>query len=223
MRGRLWRGRLAGKRVPWLVISVVLATGCAGPKGPEPAADRDAAVTSFQDRAQRLADLAGWRLQGRATVESEQGGGQVRIRWSHQGRQGRLAVSNPLGQTLMVLRHSPRGLRLQDREGRTFRGRQAREVLRQRLGSWVPVDRFSGWALGLPARSQDPPARLDERGLPLRLERAPWAVQYTEYRRTDGVWLPSAMEISREGVQLRIRVDQWHLEWPSETEGGGTV
>lgn len=204
-----------------MAISVLLAMGCAGPTGPEPAADRDAAMASYQERAQRLAGLTGWRLQGRATVDSEQGGGQVRIRWSHRGKEGRLAVSNPLGQTLMVLRHSPQGLRLRDQEGRTYRGRQAREVLRQRLGSWVPVDRFSGWALGLPTRSEDPPAGLDERGLPLRLERAPWSVEYTGYRRTDGVWLPTAMEISREGVQLRIRVDQWKLDWQEGPQGGG--
>jgi len=220
---RPWRSPLATQRLPLLAICVGLAAGCAGPRGPEPAADRDVAVASFQDRAQRLAELAGWRLRGRATVDSEQGSGQVRIRWSHQGRQGRLAVSNPFGQTLMVLRHSPQGLRLRDREGHSYRGRQAREVLRQRLGSWVPVDRFSGWALGLPARSGDLPARLDERGLPLGLERAPWAVEYTGYRRTDGVWLPSAMEISREGVRLRIRVDQWDLEWRADTEGGGAA
>lgn len=223
MRGHLPRRPLTGKQLPLLAISVLLATGCAGPRGPEPAADRDAAVASYQDRAQRLADLAGWRLQGRATVDSDQGSGQVRIRWSHQGREGRLAVSNPFGQTLMVLHHNPQGLRLRDREGRTYRGRQAREVLRQRLGSWVPVDRFSGWALGLPARGEEPPASLDERGLPLALEVAPWAVAYTDYRRTDGVWLPASMEISREGVQLRIRVDQWDLEWREGTEAGGAV
>ncbi len=200
---------------------VLFLVGCGGPSSPPPAKDREALVAAYRDRADRLATLAGWLMVGRATLERGHRSGQVRIRWSQRGEEGQLKVRNPFGQTLMALHYDESDLQLQDRRGRTYRNQQARSVLRQRLGGWVPVDRFSGWALGLAPPSEGIPRDLGAHGLPHRLALEGWSIVYTAYRQVGAVWLPQVLEASREGIGVRIQVDRWELRWQGKpkTEG----
>lgn len=213
-----WRGARAAGFAAAMVLALA---ACGAGRAPTPAADPQKALSAYQARAERLSDLEGWRLRGRVTVESGRESGQVRVRWSRTGNRGRLGIRNPFGQTLMVLTHGPGELRLRDREGRTFHANQARAVLRERLGAWVPVKRFSSWALGLSSPPEQAPPDLDRRGLPVRLDLGGWSVTYGAYRRVEGVWLPATMEIRGQGTRLRIRVDDWRLDWKGPTDQGG--
>ena len=194
-----------------------LLAGCAVPQLPGPAEDREAAVAAYERRAARLAELAGWRLDGRVVAKGPGESGQARIRWSRSDGEGRLAVRNPFGQTVLEVRTGARGLQLRDARGGVYRGARVHAVLRERLGWRVPVGRLADWALGL-GRGGAAPADLDGRGRPRHLTAGGWRVAFTEYMRVEGLWLPRAMRVSREDMQLRIRVDRWQLQWP---QGGG--
>lgn len=196
-----------------------LLGGCGVPQLPEPAADRGQAVAAYEERAERLSRLAGWRLDGRVVAEGPGESGQARIRWSRFDGEGRLAVRNPFGQTVLEVRNGPQGLRLRDNQGGVYRGDRVRTVLRQRLGWRVPVGRLADWALALP-RDGGTPADLDDRGLPRHLTADGWTVAFTEYMEVDGLWLPQAMRVTRDDMRLRIRVREWHLEWPDDSREG---
>jgi outer membrane lipoprotein LolB len=204
---RRWR------RLGAVALALLLA-GCAVPQMPGPAADRDAAVAAYEARAERLGQLAGWQLDGRVVAKGSGESGQARIRWSRRHGDGRLAVRNPFGQTVLEVRSGPSGLRLRDARGGLYRGQRVHTVLEQRLGWRVPVGRLADWALGL-ARPDGPPADLDGRGRPRHLTADGWTVAFTEYQKVDGLWLPQAMRVSRDGMRLRIKVHRWRLEWPA--------
>lgn len=197
----------------WLLAAVLaLLAGCSVPRLPGPAADRDAATAAYRERAARLGELTGWRLEGRVVAKGSGESGQARIRWSRSDGEGRLAVGNPFGQTLLEMRRSPAGLRLRDARGGVFHGSRARAVLYQRLGWRVPVGHVADWALGLGPQDRVP-EDLDGRGRPRHLTAGPWTVTFPEYMRVDGLWLPRNLEVTRDGMELRIRVDRWRLDW----------
>ncbi|MEF8794228.1 lipoprotein insertase outer membrane protein LolB [Thiohalorhabdus sp.] len=202
----------------WAVLPILLA-GCAGIQLPEPAANRDQAVAAYKERVDRLSKLVGWRLDGRVVAKGPGESGQARIRWSRSDREGRLAVRNPFGQTILEMRNGPRGLRLRDAQGGVFRGDRAHTVLRERLGWRVPVGRLADWALGL-GRGEGVPADLDANGRPRHLAADGWTVTFSEYIQVDGLSLPQSMLVSRDEMQLRIRVQEWHLQWPDGSRPG---
>ena len=200
-----------------LVAGAVLVTAC----GIRPPGPRDAggdAQQAYQERAGRLAELSGWRLTGRVSVRGGEQSGQVRVRWRRDGDGSRLAVSNPFGQTLLRLRRDAAGLRLQDDRGRVYTDGAARRVLRARLGWRVPLGRLDEWVLGM-ARKGAVPAAVDEQGRPLRIQAGPWQVSYAHYEEVSGVWLPRELTVGRDGLKLRVRVDDWELSWAAAGKG----
>jgi outer membrane lipoprotein LolB len=206
----------AGRLGPLLVlVGAGLLTAC-GVQAPGPRTTGQEARDAYQERARRLADLAGWTLSGRVSVQGGEQSGQVRVRWQRDAQGSRLEVRNPFGQTLIRLTRDPSGLRLRDDRGRVYTGGAARQVLRARLGWRVPVGRLGDWVLGL-ARRGGTPAALDGLGRPLRIEAGPWRVAYPRYVEVKGVWLPRELQVGRDGLDLRIRVDDWDLRWA----GGG--
>lgn len=204
------------------LVAFASLAGCAVPQLPERAEDQDKARAAYKERAERLSRLSGWRLDGRVVAKGPGESGQARIRWSRTGEDGRLAVRNPFGQTVLEVRSGTQGLRLRDAQGGVFRGDRVHTVLRERLGWRVPLGRLADWALALP-RSKGVPGDLDARGRPRHLTADGWTVAYREYTRVDGVWLPLAMRVSRDEMQLRIRVQEWHLQWPQDGRAGGQV
>ena len=198
----------------------LLLAACAVPQLPGPAADREAAAAAYRQRAERLAGLAGWRLDGRVVAKGPGESGQARIRWSRSDGEGRLAVRNPFGQTMLEVRSGNGGLRMRDARGNLYRGDQVAAELRRRLGWRVPVGRLADWALGLRPGGRVP-EDLDGRGRPRHLTAGAWTVTFAEYTRVDGLWLPQAMHVSRDDMALRIRVDRWRLQWPEDAGRGG--
>jgi outer membrane lipoprotein LolB len=194
------------------LLAALLVGGCAVPQLPDQAEDRAQAEAGYRERAARLAELASWELRGRVVAKGPGESGQARIRWSRSGDAGRLAVSNPFGQTLLEVRSGSDGLSLRDARGGVFHGGEVHAVLRERLGWRVPIGRLADWALGL-APGDQVPEDLDGRGRPRHLRAGPWTVTFSEYMRVDGLWLPQSMRVARDGMQLRIRVDRWRLQW----------
>ena len=198
-------GRVAG--LTGLALSVLL-TGCAGLSGP----DGDA-LAAYQQRAEQVASLKGWRMQGRIAMQRDGEGGQLRVSLSAFADGGhRLQVRNTFGQTVMVLATTESGPVLRDARGRTYTGEAARAELERRLGGRVPLDRFARWAGGVgPADS--PPSAVDDRGRPGAVASGPWSVTYGDYRRVEGIWLPSQVTVQYIGFQMRLLVDRWSLRW----------
>ena len=194
------------------------AAGCATPRSPGPAADQEVALAAYRERSARLADLERWQVRGRVAIQGPEESGQVRVRWEQTRGRSHMVVSNPFGQTLLDVEHGTGGLRVRDDRGATYRGWDARLVLRRRLGWWVPIERLAHWILGTGAERA--PQALDASGRPRKLKAGPWRVAFQAYSRVEGVWLPRRLEVHRDGISLRLHVDSWSLAWPSDGRQG---
>ncbi len=169
-------------------------------------------MDAYLQRATRLHTLNKWSLHGRVVVHTPEEGAQVRIHLRSSQNGESLTIRNAFGQTLIQVRNDRFGLRLRDSQGRVYHADQARRALEARLGWPVPVERLSNWVLALEA-GKGVPTALDGHGRPLALQARPWEVAYQGYMKVQGVWMPQNMRLIRDQVRLRVRVDQWSLEW----------
>lgn len=199
------------------MLVLVFLAGCAAVPARAPEADRLQAWTA---RAQRLAPLTAWEVQGRLALATPEEGWQARLRWVRRRDEHRIDLTGPLGRGHLRLTQDVRGATLHDGE-RTYRDTSAQQLLARTLGWTVPFDGLGYWLRGLPA-PDTPAARrdLDAYGRLARLEQHDWDIRYLEYAHFGGHELPSKVFLTRaapgrgtkeETLEVRLVIERWEL------------
>lgn len=181
----------------WLLAWCLLLAGCAEMPPPGPAPQRP-------DRAA----IRGFTVQGSFALKLGREGQSGRLAWSHRDGEDRMLVLSPLGQTLASLGADEKGAALELYDGRQFRAAGLDELSAQVFGQPLPLSHFPRWVLGLPGSgivSRDALGRL------ATLDEAGWHTEYVEYEGPDAGALPSYLRVSREGVDLKLRLDGWSV------------
>lgn len=190
------------KRLIWIAVAALLA-GC-------PAQPRRAVlVQSWEASRAELQQRDRFDLKARVAVAAGQEGFNARMRWQQQGTQTQLALDGPLGvggaqvefdgQTLDV--HTSRGQHLSDAA--------ARAELLARLGFEPPFESLRYWIQGVPDPATAAEETLDEQQRLATLQQEGWQIEYADYEVVDGRWLPKRLTLHREGVRVRLLVDDW--------------
>ena len=140
----------------------------------------------------------GYDLRGRVAVARGDDGFSGALRWVQAGAKARLELDGPLGV----------GGARYDLDPASVDG----AALEQALGVPVPVASLRYWLLGVPD-----PALAAEESLEVgaarlaALRQAGWSVVYARYAPVPGtrLELPQRLEVTREGVRLRLLVEGW--------------
>jgi outer membrane lipoprotein LolB len=183
--------------LPSALLPVLLAlAGCAGLRT---VALPDLELPpSWESRRSALQAWPGYDLRGRVAVARGDDGFSGALRWVQAGARVRLELDGPLGV----------GGARYDLDPATVDG----AALEQALGVPVPVASLRYWLLGVP----DPALAVEESleaGAPrlAALRQAGWSVVYARYAAVPGtrLELPQRIEVTREGVRLRLLVEDW--------------
>ena len=84
---------------------------------------------------------------------------------------------------------------LRDGTGQEFRGRTTEEVLYRAVAWHVPFTALGYWVRGLAAPGRHEGIGFDREGRTRRISQSGWEIEYLEYRKFDGLELPSRIEI----------------------------
>ncbi len=155
--------------------------------------------------------FAAWTATGRLALAANGGGGSGSFTWEQQADATTISLRGPLGAGAMRVTVDGDRLSVTDDEGRSLDTAQTRALLRERLGADLPWGSLRFWMLGVPA--PDGPARVaDADQSPLRvIEQADWRIGYDAFRSTLGASLPTRFTATREGVRLKVTVDDWRV------------
>lgn len=193
-------GRLAGRRILPMAAAGLLA-GCAA-LTPVP--------ESIPERPAR-ADIAAFRLSGRVAVRNADQSFSAHIAWRH-GPDGseHVLLSTPLGQGLAELTADRSGARLATADRQDYVAPDLDALSEQAFGAPLPLSRLPRWALG---QVPEPPAdlALDPQGRVLRFSEQGWRVAYLAYESEAPAALPTLIQVRREDLELRLKVDRWNL------------
>ena len=167
-------------------------------------------VVPWPERRAQLQMLESYALQGRVAVAAGSEGFSARLHWEQQGARSSLALDGPLGVGGVRIVADGTALNVTNSQGTALDSEAARAELRTRLGFDPPLASLRYWVLGVPDPAIPSTENLDALQRLASLSQDGWDIQYTDYVNSAGAWLPRRLSIQREGVRVRLIVDDWH-------------
>lgn len=194
--------------VPAFVAALVLALALAGCQTvPTPSAP----AVAWSVRRPVLQNLDRFGLNGRVAVAVGKQGFNAGLRWSQSGAVARLALTGPLGAGGVEVTADGGNLSVVTSSGKHLGDDTARAELRDKLGFEPPLASLRYWVLGVPDPGAPASVRLDSQQRLASLTQGGWQIDYGAYMPVGAEWLPRLMTLTREGVRVRMVVDEWQL------------
>lgn len=184
--------------------AALLATGCA--TLPEAGGEGD-----WPARRAALQSLERWTLDGRMAVAAGSEGFSGGLSWRQDGAQAEIELRAPLGGRTIAIHVADEAISVTDGDGTTVQGEDARRLVAEHIGTTLPVAELRYLLVGTPAPGSPHRESLGADYRLASLEQAGWRVGYTGYRGVGEIVLPSRMEITTEGLRLRLLVADWRL------------
>jgi len=154
---------------------------------------------------------AAWTATGRLALAANGQGGSGSFTWEQHADATTLSLRGPLGTGALRVTAQGDVFSVTDDDGRGLDTEQTKTLLRERLGAELPWSDLRYWMLGVPAPG-GPAEVSDARTAPLRvIEQADWRIGYDAFRPVEGVSLPARFTATREGVRLKVTVDEWRV------------
>lgn len=184
---------------------VLLAGGCATLPAPAP-------VDDWPARRAALQALDAWALDGRIAVAAGEDGFSGGFDWEQTGERADVELSGPMGGSAMTIRV------LGDEAAVSLRGEDlsvedGEALLARYFGAdrSLPVAEMRYWLLGAPAPDSPHEVTLGADQRLASLSQAGWQVRYDRYEPVGALALPARMELTTEGLRLRVSVSNWRV------------
>ncbi|WP_374538781.1 lipoprotein insertase outer membrane protein LolB [Chitinimonas taiwanensis] len=168
-----------------------------------------ASCATYQPAPAALSSLPEqYSVSGRVAVNAAGKGYNARFSWSHDQRDDRVDISNPLGQIVARLEMRPDGAVFHDKDGKAHAAEDVETLSERELGWRLPADGLRYWLLGLadPAR----PARWEAEADARVLWQDGWRIQYPPA----SAGAPDKLFLRRADLEVRIALYDWQLSKP---------
>lgn len=176
---------------------LALAAGCATP----------GAVSTAPRPAREAIDA--FRLEGRIAVRRAGESFSATIDWRHDALSDEIVISGPLGQGLARLTSGGGAALLETADQKRYMAADLDGLSWQVFGTQLPVSGLGRWVLGRPAIGGA--ARVDAAGRLAGLSEQGWAIEYLRYESEAKDALPELLQVRREDVEVRLKIDSWSL------------
>jgi len=185
------------------VLFVAALAGCKTlPPAPPESAPWDVRKAALQARDK-------FDLKGRIGVAVGQDGFNAKLRWEQRGKQSDLALDGPLGVGGVHIKSDGNSLKVINSRGEQLDSDAARHEMESKLGFEPPIASLRYWVLGVPDPATPADEVLDDAKRLATLKQDGWQIDYTAYANVSGQSLPSKATLTREGVRVRLFVDDW--------------
>ena len=201
-------------RAALLLLAALLLTACVS-RPPQ----QSLPLQPYAQRRLALQSIERYSVEARVAVAVGSEGFNVNLIWNQTGPRSELDLRAPLGFGAAHVLSEGQGLQVDAGQGQHYAGRSAHDELTRRLGFEPPLHSLRYWLLGVPDPSAEVLETLSEDGLRLQaMEQGGWQIQIQELARYgDGALqagLPRRLSLQREGVRVKLVIDQWTLSAP---------
>ena len=146
----------------------------------------------------------GFELSGRVAVRHAKDSGSARIFWRHSDDADEMLITSPVGQGIARITRAGDRFRLVTGDKKEYSAADAESLTEQALGWRLPLAGLADWIQGRASAGR--PAEVTGRAEDgLEILQDGWRVAYQEFREGR----PFRMRLSREGIEIRLVVDQW--------------
>ncbi len=195
------------RRLAFGLLWVAVLVGCK--TAPVPAPGHPATAQSWEVRRSQLQARQSFQLKGRVAVATGSDGFNARLLWKQTGTRSAVSLDGPLGAGGVKITNDGTSLTVVTSHGDHLDSDAAKAELNSKLGFEPPIGSLRYWIQGVPDPAQPAKEVLDPQQRLASVEQNGWQVDYGAYMSVRGEWLPSRITVQREGVRVRLIVDNW--------------
>ncbi|MEP4559183.1 lipoprotein insertase outer membrane protein LolB [Cobetia amphilecti] len=192
---------------PALLAMTLVLSGCASQMASDNAGDLTRSDGDWQQQDAQLAALTHWQLAGKVGIRTPEEGHSANLDWQQDGDDYHMLITGPLGAGRTTLVRDADGVRLSSSEG-DFEAPDAESLMLAQLGWSLPLGALDNWVRGVPAAGEHD-IETDELGFPTTLYQNGWEVDYQDWTRAEGLWLPRKMKLYYGDLTATLIVNQW--------------
>ncbi len=170
------------------------------------------ASTSHVQVVQRpaQAELIPFAFNGRVSIRHEGERTSAGVRWTHRGMDDEILLLAPLGKTEARIFSDVRGVLLEI-SGKSYFEQDAETLTERVLGWHLPLAGLRYWVLGLSAAGSEAVVERAENGQLKLLRQDGWEIAYTRYAAETPDSLPTRINLSRDGMEMLLLIDEWEI------------
>lgn len=180
------------------VVVLMLLAGCASTP---PAASVHPAA----------AGAGAFTLNGRIAVKYDGEHSAANVHWMHETDTDDILMLAPLGVTVAHLRRDAHGAAL-DASGRHYAAPDSNGLMQQVLGWHLPLSGLPYWVMAMPMPGAPASLEREANGQVGSLQQDGWDIHYTAYATAAADSLPLRMTLQREGLEIRLLIDEWQIK-----------
>ncbi len=181
------------------VLLACMLSGCALlPSAPAPA------VRPAQPES------APFALNGRISVSHHGTRNSAGLRWMHTAQSDEILLLAPLGQTAARVYRDARNATLDDGD-KHYQAGDAETLMQQVLGWYLPLGGLHHWVLGLAETENPAQVERNGNGQIGVLRQDGWEIHYLHHSTERRDSLPTRLQLSRDGLQIQLLIDEWEL------------
>ncbi len=152
-----------------------------------------------------------WEMQGKLAVKTEQDKFSTNLYWLHTDKQDELLLTTMLGTTVLSLNSDSHGANL-SLDGTEYQDKNAEHLLMRLTGWSIPLANLPLWLTGQVPNTDIILSR-DNQNRPQMVQAIvganSWLVNFKSWQQQSGAEIPRLIEISRDGIKLKIQITQW--------------
>lgn len=154
--------------------------------------------------------IVSYTLEGRVSVKRGDAARQAALAWQHSADRDEIELSGPLGQKAARLSRDASGASLVTASRETITAADWGSLAERVLGVVLPLDQLAHWVTATIAAGQD--VQRDPIGRPLRVLVDGWQIDYLTYESAAPDALPAMMELRRDDIDVRLKIDSWQID-----------
>jgi len=164
-------------------------------------------------RRAALQTLDRWALEGRIAVAAGDNGFSGGINWAQENARADIALTGPMGGARLRIHVDGSSLAVTDERGAEYTGEEAERFVAARIGPGqkIPVTQMRYWLVGAPAPDVPHEESLGNDERLASLAQSGWQVRFERYEAVGSLTLPARMEMTTQGLRLRVVVSDWRL------------
>lgn len=135
---------------------------------------------------------------------------QAGIDWQHRVDSDRIDLGGPLGQRMGRLTRDAAGARLERANHEMIAAPDWNALAVRVLDVGLPLDDMAQWLTGVV--SDGAVSERDALGRVQRAQVKGWQIDYLRYEADSADALPTLIEIRRDDISAKLKIDQWQLD-----------
>ncbi|MFA5370887.1 MAG: lipoprotein insertase outer membrane protein LolB [Sideroxydans sp.] len=171
-----------------------------------------AACTTTPVLVQRATGVdAPFAFNGRIAIRQALRRDNASVRWMHRDGTDEILFLAPLGQTVARITRNAQRVMLET-DGKQYIADDAETLMQQVMGWHLPLSGLRHWVTGMPQPGAPYERELDANGQVSVLQQEGWTIRYSRYAAPGAEALPLRLSLQREGVEVRLVIDEWEVQ-----------